>query len=85
MHYGEGVFVVANFISSFPFLAIGIMSSVAILYSMVKFHMGFSVFCYFFIDIFFCISIMESVTMTIGLLVPNFLMGIGASAAVIVS
>ncbi|XP_065856135.1 ABC transporter G family member 12-like isoform X2 [Euphorbia lathyris] len=83
MHYGEGVFVFANFFSSFPFLVLAAVSSVAILCSMVKFHMGFSIFFYFFINMFFCISIMESITMTIALLVPNFLMGIGVSAAVI--
>ncbi|WCJ33443.1 ABC-2 type transporter family protein [Euphorbia peplus] len=82
-HYGEGVFVLANFLSSLPFLTLGTMSSVAILYFMVKFHMGLSIFCYFFMNIFFCISIMETITMIIALLVPNFLMGIGVSAAVI--
>ncbi|WCJ33444.1 ABC-2 type transporter family protein [Euphorbia peplus] len=83
-HYSEGVFVLANFLSSFPFVTITAICSVTILYSMVKFHTGISIFAHFLINVFFCISIMESVTMIIALLVPNFLMGIGVSAAVVI-
>ncbi|XP_065856266.1 ABC transporter G family member 15-like [Euphorbia lathyris] len=82
-HYGEGVFVLANFLSSLPFVAVTAISSVTILYSMVKFHMGISIFAHFLISLLCCISTMECVTMIIALLVPNFLMGIGVSAAAV--
>ncbi|KAG8646647.1 ABC transporter G family member 15 [Manihot esculenta] len=82
-HYGEGVFVLANFLSSFPFLVMITLSSATIIFYMVKFHMGFSIYCYFCINLFCCLSTMESITMIVALLVPNFLMGIGVSSAVI--
>ncbi|KAJ9129619.1 hypothetical protein P3X46_033767 [Hevea brasiliensis] len=82
-HYGEGVFVLANFLSSLPFLVIISLSSGIIIYYMVKFHLGFSIYCYFCINLFCCVAIMESITMIVALLVPNFLMGIGITAAVI--
>lgn len=84
-HYGEGVFVLANFLSSFPFLVMITLSSATIIFYMVKFHMGFSIYCYFCINLFCCLSTMESITMIVALLVPNFLMGIGVTSAVIVS
>ncbi|KAF2307979.1 hypothetical protein GH714_034035 [Hevea brasiliensis] len=82
-HYGEGVFVLANFLSSLPFLVIISLSSGIIIYYMVKFHLGFSIYCYFCINLFCCVAIMESITMIVALLVPYFLMGIGITAAVI--
>ncbi|KAJ9181080.1 hypothetical protein P3X46_009247 [Hevea brasiliensis] len=82
-HYGEGVFVIANFLSSFPFMVIITVSSGTIVYYMVKFHLGFSIYCHFCINLFCCISIMETIAMIVALLVNNFLTGIGVSAAVI--
>ncbi|XP_055961612.1 ABC transporter G family member 15-like isoform X2 [Mercurialis annua] len=82
-HYGEGVFVIANFLSTFPFIALTAVSSAGIIYYMVKFHMGFSILCHFCINLFGCIAIMETVAMIAALLLPNFLMSVGASAAII--
>lgn len=84
-HYGEAVFALSNFLSSFPFMVMIPLTSGTIIYYMVKFHPGFSHYGYFFINLFCCISIMESCMMIVALLVPNALMGVGVSAAVIVS
>ncbi|XP_012086194.2 ABC transporter G family member 15 [Jatropha curcas] len=82
-HYGEGEFVFANLVSSFPFLAIMALSSGTIIHYMMKFHMGFSILWHFCINLFCCLSIMECVTMIVALLLPNFLMGMGVSSAII--
>ncbi|XP_002529514.3 ABC transporter G family member 15 [Ricinus communis] len=83
-HYGEGVFVMSNFLATFPFMAITAVSSGSIIYFMVKFHMGISILCHFCVNTFCCICIMESIAMIVAFLLPNFLMGVGASAGVIV-
>ncbi|KAI5560552.1 hypothetical protein BDE02_16G054500 [Populus trichocarpa] len=79
-HYGEAVFMLSNFFASFIFLVIMSLSSGTIVFYMVKFHLGFSHYCYLCMNFFFCFAIMESVAMIVALLVPNFLMGIGVSA-----
>ncbi|KAL5743905.1 hypothetical protein ACOSQ2_027021 [Xanthoceras sorbifolium] len=83
-HYGEGVFVVSNFLSSFPFLVVLSISSGTIIYYMVKFHGGISRHGYFCINLFCCISIVESCMMVVALLVPNVLMGIGVGTCVVI-
>ncbi|KAJ4848857.1 hypothetical protein Tsubulata_040225 [Turnera subulata] len=82
-HYGEAVFMLSNSLSSIPFLSILSLSSGTIIYYMVKFHLGITHYWCFFINIFCCISIMEIICMIVSLLVPTFMMGIGASAGVI--
>jgi hypothetical protein len=84
-HYGEAVFMLSNFFASFIFLVIMSLSSGTIVFYMVKFHLGFSHYCYLCMNFFFCFAIMESVAMIVALLVPNFLMGIGVSAFAVVS
>ncbi|CAK7342624.1 unnamed protein product [Dovyalis caffra] len=79
-HYGEAVFMLSNLLSSFIFLVIMSLSSGTIIFYMVKFHLGFSHYCYLCMNLFFCVAIMESVAMIVALLVPNFLMGVGVSA-----
>ncbi|KAK2651863.1 hypothetical protein Ddye_011719 [Dipteronia dyeriana] len=82
-HYGEGVFVLSNFLSSFPFLVVLSTSSGTIIYYMVKFHPGISRHAYFCINLFCCISIVETCMMVVALLVPNVLMGIAVGTCVV--
>ncbi|KAK1576559.1 hypothetical protein Q3G72_014946 [Acer saccharum] len=82
-HYGEGVFVLSNFLSSFPFLVMLSTSSGTIIYYMVKFHPGISPHAYFCINLFCCISIVETCMMVVASLVPNVLMGIGVGTCVV--
>uniref|UniRef100_A0A6M2ELR9 ABC transporter domain-containing protein n=1 Tax=Populus davidiana TaxID=266767 RepID=A0A6M2ELR9_9ROSI len=79
-HYGEAVFMLSNFFASFIFLVIMSLSSGTIVFYMVRFHLGFSHYCYLCMNFFLCFATMESVAMIVALLVPNFLMGIGVSA-----
>ncbi|KAG6438451.1 hypothetical protein SASPL_103394 [Salvia splendens] len=82
-HYGVGVYILSNFISSFPFLIVMSFSSVCIIYLMVKYHPGFSHFMYAFIDLLLSISVVESCMMVVAALVPNFLMGVVVGAGFI--
>ncbi|CAI9106280.1 OLC1v1005402C3 [Oldenlandia corymbosa var. corymbosa] len=82
-HYGVGVFVLSNFLSSFPFLAAISIITGTITFFMVKFHSGFSHYVYFCLNIFGCIAVVESCMMIVASLVPNFLMGIIAGAGVL--
>ncbi|KAG6400623.1 hypothetical protein SASPL_137464 [Salvia splendens] len=82
-HYGVGVFILSNFISSFPFLAVMSLTSVSITYTMVKYHPGFSHFMYAFIDLHLSVSVVESCMMVVASLVPNFLMGVVVGAGFI--
>lgn len=83
-HYGEAVFMLSNFFASFIFLVIMSLSSGTIVFYTVKFHLGFSHYCYLCMNFFLCFATMESVAMIVALLVPNFLMGVGVSALAIV-
>ncbi|CAK9183473.1 unnamed protein product [Ilex paraguariensis] len=82
-HYGVGVFILSNFLSSFPFLALMSLSSATITYNMVKFRPGFSHFLYSFLDLLSCIAAIESCMMVVASLVPNFLMGLITGAGII--
>lgn len=78
------MFILSNFLSSFPFLALMSLGSATITYYLVKFHPGFSHFMYVYLDLLFSISVVESCMMVIASLVPNFLMGLVIGAGFIV-
>jgi hypothetical protein len=83
-HYGVTVYVLSNFLSSFPWLAaIGFIAG-SITYPMVKFSKSFSRYTYYTISLYAGIAVIESLMMVVASLVPNFLMGIIAGAGVIV-
>lgn len=84
-HYGVGVFILSNLISSLPFLIVMSSSSISITYFMVKFHPGSSHFMYAVVDLLLSISVVESCMMVVAALVPNFLMGVVVGAGIIVS
>nr|KAJ0200318.1 hypothetical protein LSAT_V11C600308510 [Lactuca sativa] len=75
-HYGVGVFILSNFISSLPFLAFMSFSTALITYNMVKFHSGFIHQLYACLDLLLSIAAVESCMMVIAAVVPNFMMGI---------
>ncbi|KAF5208205.1 Abc transporter g family member [Thalictrum thalictroides] len=75
-YYGVGVFTLANFLSSFPFLAAVSLISGTITYFMVKFHSGFSRYVYGILIMLNCIAVVESCMMVIASLVPNYMLGI---------
>uniref|UniRef100_A0A7N0TU25 ABC transporter domain-containing protein n=2 Tax=Kalanchoe fedtschenkoi TaxID=63787 RepID=A0A7N0TU25_KALFE len=82
-HYGVAVFILSNFLSSFPFLVAIAVSSGTITFFMVQFRNGFTHYVYFVIIVFLSISIVEACMMVVASLVPNFLMGIITGAGVI--
>ncbi|KAI9162045.1 hypothetical protein LWI28_023245 [Acer negundo] len=69
--------------SKFPLLVVLSTSSGTIIYYMVKLHPGISRLAYFCINLFCCISILETCMMWVALLVPNVLMGIGVGTCVV--
>ncbi|KAJ0976111.1 hypothetical protein J5N97_018076 [Dioscorea zingiberensis] len=82
-HYGVAVFILSNFLSSFPFLAAVSIASGTITYLMVRFHKGFSHYAYFTISLYGGVAVIESIMMIVASLVPNFLMGIITGAGII--
>jgi ABC-2 type transporter len=84
-HYGVAVYILSNFLSSFPFLFAVSIATSSIVYPMVKFRHGFEHYAYFAISLYAGVSIIESLMMVIAGVVPNFLMGIITGAGVIVS
>ncbi|KAK7336536.1 hypothetical protein VNO77_17079 [Canavalia gladiata] len=83
-HYGEAAFVLSNIVSSFPFLVLISLSSGIIIYFMVQFHPGLTNCAFFCINIFCCLSVVESCIMVVASVVPNVLMGLGTGTGVIV-
>ncbi|MCE5166105.1 ABC transporter G member 15 [Datura stramonium] len=84
-HYGVGVFILSNFISSFPFLVVMCLCSAAITYNLVKFHPGFFHFLYAAIVLLSSIAVVESCMMVVACFVPNFTMGLVLGAGLLVS
>ncbi|XP_014494304.1 ABC transporter G family member 15-like [Vigna radiata var. radiata] len=82
-YYGVAAYILANFLSSFPFLVAIALTSSTITYNMVKFRPGISHFVFFTFNIYSCISVIESLMMVVASLVPNFLMGIITGAGII--
>ncbi|CAM8969575.1 unnamed protein product [Rhodiola kirilowii] len=82
-HYAVGVYILSNFISSFPFLVGMSVATILITYNMVKLQSGLSRISYACLDLIFSISVVESLMMIIASLVPNFLMGLVISAGVL--
>lgn len=82
-YYGVAAYILANFLSSFPFLVAIALTTSTITYNMVKFRPGISHFVFFTLNIYSCISVIESLMMVVASLVPNFLMGIITGAGII--
>ncbi|XP_042044686.1 ABC transporter G family member 15-like isoform X4 [Salvia splendens] len=81
-YYGVAVFILSNFLASFPFLvAVSIITGTITFY--MAFHAEFSRYVFFCLNIFGSIAMVESVMMIVASLVPNFLMGIISGAGVL--
>ncbi|MED6169545.1 hypothetical protein PIB30_022331 [Stylosanthes scabra] len=81
-HYGEAVYVLSSFISSFPFVVFISLTSRTTLYHMVNFHPGFSHYCYFCVNLFCSISVTEGCMLLVAALVSNQLLAIGTAAGI---
>ncbi|KAF3957755.1 hypothetical protein CMV_017262 [Castanea mollissima] len=82
-YYGVAVFILSNYLSSFPFLVAIAVSTGTITYYMVKFRPEFSHYVYYNLNLYASISVIESLMMVVASLVPNFLMGIITGAGII--
>ncbi|KAI4348676.1 hypothetical protein L6164_009372 [Bauhinia variegata] len=83
-HYGDAVYVLSNFLSSFPFVLAISISSGTILYHMVNFHPGFTHYCYFCINFSCCIAVTEASMLMVAAFVSNLLVAVGTAAGVTV-
>ncbi|XP_010279500.1 PREDICTED: ABC transporter G family member 15-like [Nelumbo nucifera] len=75
-HCGNAVFILSNFISSFPFLLAVSIATGSITFYMVKLHPGFSRLMFTYTNLLSCIAIVEGIMMVVASLVPNYLMGV---------
>ncbi|KAL1197407.1 ABC transporter G family member 15 [Cardamine amara subsp. amara] len=82
-YYGISVYILSNYISSFPFLVSLSVITGTITYNLVKFRPGFSHYAFFCLNLFFSVSVIESLMMVVASLVPNFLMGLITGAGLI--
>uniref|UniRef100_A0A6N2L2L0 ABC-2 type transporter transmembrane domain-containing protein n=1 Tax=Salix viminalis TaxID=40686 RepID=A0A6N2L2L0_SALVM len=82
-YYGVAVYILSNFLSSFPYLTVMSFGTSSITYYMVKFRPEFSNFFFVFLDLLSSIATVESCMMTIASLVPNYLMGFVIGSAYI--
>jgi hypothetical protein len=83
-YYGVAACILANFLSSFPFLVAIALTSCTITCNMVKFRPGFMHYVFFALNFYGCISVIESIMMVVASLVPNFRMGMTIGAGFIV-
>ncbi|XP_074305197.1 ABC transporter G family member 1-like [Silene latifolia] len=81
-HYGVGVYVIGNTISSIPYLLIISLIPGAIAYYLVGLQRGFDHFVFFSLVLFVCMMLVESLMMIVASLVPDFLMGIITGAGI---
>ncbi|KAL9229740.1 hypothetical protein vseg_005175 [Gypsophila vaccaria] len=81
-HYGVGVYVIGNTISSMPYLLIISLVPGAIAYYLVGLQRGLDHFVFFALVLFVCMMLVESLMMIVASLVPDFLMGIITGAGI---
>lgn len=74
-HYGVAAFVIANTLSSLPFLTLMSLLPAATIYTMTGLHPGLSHFAFFFITTLASLSTAEGLLMAIVSVVPDFLSG----------
>ncbi|KAI3518341.1 hypothetical protein L1887_06958 [Cichorium endivia] len=75
-HYSTAAFVVANTLSSTPYLLLVSMIPAALAYFLTGLREGFDHFAYYTSVLFSCMLVVESIMMIVASLVPNYLMGI---------
>ncbi|KAI3706745.1 hypothetical protein L6452_24684 [Arctium lappa] len=82
-YYGCAVFILSNFLSSFPFLVAVSFLTGTITWNMVKFNHGFSRYAFYCLNLFGSIAVIESCMMIVASLVPNFMFGLVTGAGVL--
>lgn len=81
-HYGTTSFVVANTLSSIPYLLLVSLIPGVITYYLPGLKRDYNCFLYFAMILFACMMLVESMMMIVASLVPNYLMGIITGAGV---
>ncbi|XP_072966770.1 ABC transporter G family member 1-like [Typha angustifolia] len=81
-HYGVLTFVIANTLSSAPYLALVSIIPGAMAYYMSGLQRGVEHFGYFALLLFMCMLLVESLMMIVASVVPDFLMGIITGAGI---
>nr|XP_043621919.1 ABC transporter G family member 1-like [Erigeron canadensis] len=81
-HYSVGSFVIANTLSSTPFLFLVSVIPAVLAYYLTGLREGFNHFAYFTFVLFSCMMLVESLMMVVASLVPNYLMGIIIGAGI---
>eukprot|EP00250_Pteridium_aquilinum_P019927 c24628_g3_i1 orf=640-2622(+) len=81
-HYGVAVFVVANFLSAFPFVVLLAVLPGTILYTMGGLHPGFEHFACFIVNLMATLSVEEGLLMAIASVAPDFLTGMIAGCGI---
>ncbi|KAI3770163.1 hypothetical protein L6452_01286 [Arctium lappa] len=81
-HYGTGAFVIANTLSSTPYLLLVSVIPGALAYYLTGLREGFDHFVYYSSVLFSCMLLVESLMMIVASLVPNYLMGIIMGAGI---
>lgn len=71
-----GAFVIGNTLSSTPFLLLISLVPGAVAYYLADVQKGIDKFAYFFLMLFVCMMLVESLMMIVASIVPDFLMGI---------
>ncbi|KAK3413486.1 hypothetical protein EUGRSUZ_I02044, partial [Eucalyptus grandis] len=81
-HYGSDAFVLANTLSSVPFLLMISLIPGAITYYLVGLRGELEHFLYFTTTLFACMMLVESLMMIVASVVPSFLMGLTAGSGI---
>ncbi|KAK3139504.1 hypothetical protein QOZ80_5AG0384360 [Eleusine coracana subsp. coracana] len=81
-HYGVSSFVIANTVSSTPYLALISLIPGAIAYYLVGLQSSFGHFAYFALVLFVTMMVVEGLMMIVASVVPDFLMGIITGAGI---
>lgn len=81
-HYGVGAYVIANTLASAPFLAFVSFIPGLIAYYMTGLRPGIDHFICFFLILYACMFLVESLMMMIAGVIPNFILGIITGAGI---
>ncbi|XP_030547894.1 ABC transporter G family member 1-like [Rhodamnia argentea] len=81
-HYGSGAFVLANTLSSVPFLLMISLIPGAITYYLVGLQRELGHFLFFATTLLACMMLVESLMMIVASVVPSFLMGLTAGSGI---
>ncbi|KAH9328183.1 hypothetical protein KI387_000291 [Taxus chinensis] len=81
-HYGVMAYVIANTVSSIPYLMLISAIPGAIAYFLVNLHGGFDHFIFFVLVLFACMALVESLMMIAASIIPDFLLGIITGAGI---